>query len=287
MRRVLRWAGYSVGGLVVLAVLAFAFVWFAAESTLNATVTPRAQRLATATATPAQLATGRHLLRVLGCQGCHGEKLEGRNFFDDPKLATLYAPNLTLLAAEATDAQLDRAIRQGAGVDGRALLIMPSESYQFLTDEETSGLIAALRAMPKAGQQQPDRSVGPIGRIGLVTGKFHTVPQLVGEYRATPLPDFGARFAAGRHFVEIKCNECHGADLKGQELEPSVVSSDLAIVGAYDLDQFKTLMRTGVPPSKKKLGLMAEVSIGDFAHLTDQEIADIHAYLAERARRAP
>ena len=32
----------------------------------------------------------------------------------------LYAPNLTLVAAKATDEQLDQAIRQGIGHDGRA-----------------------------------------------------------------------------------------------------------------------------------------------------------------------
>ncbi len=44
---------------------------------------------------------------------------QGDLFIDDPKIAMLYAPNLTLVAAKATDEQLDQAIRQGIGHDGR------------------------------------------------------------------------------------------------------------------------------------------------------------------------
>ena len=283
--KLLRYLGYAFGGLALLAVIAALVVYGLSERALaNA---PAAKPLKLAQPTAAQLADGPHMLRVLGCQGCHGDKLEGRNFLNDPKLATVYAPNLTMLAARSTDAQLDRAIRQGIGADGRALVIMPSQSYQFLTDQESAALIAAIRAFAKNGAEQPHRSIGPLGRIGLLGGKFFTAPQLAAQYRQSPLPDLGPRFAGGRHFVEIKCSECHGADLKGKELEPGVVSSDLSIVGAYDLEQFKTLLRTGVPPSRKKLGLMKEVATTDFAHLTDKEIADTHAYLAEWARRQP
>ena len=87
--------------------------------------------------------------------------------------------------------------------------------------------------------------------------------------------------------MEVNCGECHGADLRGKEVEPGTVSTDLAIVGAYDLEQLKTLLRTGVAPGGKKLGLMGAVARRDFSHMTDGEIADVHSYLAERARRLP
>ena len=120
----------------------------------------------------------------------------------------------------------------------------------------------------------------------LLAGKFNTAPALVAEYRASPIPDFGAQFARGRHLVETNCAECHGADLKGQEVKPGVKSADLALAGAYDLDQFKALLRNGVAPGKK-LGLMGEVARSDFKNLNDEEIAAIHDYLVERASRTP
>ncbi len=281
--KIMRFFGYALGALVVLAAVAALIVYLMSARALAHT-SPQASRLAKPSA--AQLADGQRQLHVLGCANCHGPKLQGDIFIDEPELARVYAPNLTLVAAKASDAQLDQAIRQGIGHDGRALVIMPSEGYQFLTDAETAALIAAIRATPKSGQEQPARSIGPLGRVGLLAGKFNTAPKLVADYRASPIPDLGVQFARGRHLVETNCAECHGADLKGKEVKPGVQSADLALAGAYDLDQFKALLRKGVAPGKK-LGLMGEVARTDFKNLNDDEIAAIHAYLAERAKRTP
>ena len=285
MAKLFRWTGYALGGLLLLVLLAIAWVWFASSRALSERVEPAAETLVQPT--PAQLADAPRQLKVLGCISCHGEKLEGEKFFDDAKLATLYTSNLTQVAAKASDQQLAQAIRQGIGHDGRSLLVMPSNGYQFMTDSEVAALIAAIRRYPRTGVDHAPVELGPLGRVGLATGRFRTAPALVEEYRSTPLPDFGPGFAAGRHLVATNCAECHGADLKGKELEPGTFSADLAIAGAYDLEQFKTLLRSGVAPGGKKLGLMRRVAIADFRHLRDDEIQALHAYLVERAKRRP
>jgi len=285
MPKVLRWTGYLVGGLVVIALGAVLFVWAAADVKLSEGDPPRPERLATPT--PAQLADGPRQLHVLGCLSCHGDMLQGDLFMDEPGLAKIYAPNLTLVAAKASDQQLAQAIRQGIGHDKRPLLIMPSEGYQFMTDSEVAALISAIRTIPKGGRETPAPRFGYMGRIGLALGKFHTAPELVETYRKSPMPDFGRAFAAGRHIVAVNCAECHGPSLAGQEVKPGSIAPDLTIAGAYDVEQFKTLLRKGVPPGGKKLGMMASVARNDFSHLKDEEIAAIHAYLVERARRAP
>jgi mono/diheme cytochrome c family protein len=284
MAKVLRWAVYLVGGLAVIAVGAALFGW-AASDMKRTEIAARPERLATPT--PAQLADGPRQLRVLGCLSCHGDMLQGDLFLDEPGIAKIYAPNLTRVAAKASDQQLAQAIRQGIGHDGRPLLVMPSEGYQFMTDSEVAALIAAIRTMPAGGRETPAATFGFKGRMGLAFGKFHTAPELVETYRNSQIADFGPKFARGRHIVSINCAECHGPNLKGQEVKPGSVAPDLTIAGAYDLDQFKTLLRTGVPPGNKKLGMMASVARDDFSHLKDEEIAAIHAYLVERARRAP
>ena len=285
MTKMLRWAGYVLGGLVALILLAAIIIYAMSERILTQHLEPEASKLAVPTA--AQLADGPRQLHTLGCLSCHGDRLQGENFLDDPNVATIYAPNLTLIAAKATDAQLDHAIRQGIGPDGRPLLIMPSEGYQFLTDQEVAALISAIRTYPKTGTETPQRTAGPLGRIGIVLGKFRTTPELVQQYGSARLADFGPDYSLGRHIVETNCTSCHGANLEGKEVEPGVVSADLAIAGAYDDAQFKTLLRRGVAPGKKDIGLMGRVARSDFKYLTDEEIAAVHAYLVERAQRAP
>jgi len=285
MAKLLRGTGYVLAVLILLTAVAAAYLWIASSSKLSGSVKAHSERLATPTA--AQLADGPRQLRVLGCLSCHGDMLHGELFMDEPGLAKIYAPNLTRVAAKASDQQLAQAIRQGVGHDGRSLLVMPSEGYQFMTDSEVAALISAIRTMPRGGPETPAPSIALKGRLGLVLGKFHTAPDLIETYRKSQIADVGPRFAAGRHIVAVNCAECHGPELKGQEVEAGSVAPDLTIAGAYDLEQFRKLLRTGEPAGGKKLGMMGSVARSDFSHLNDEEIAAIHAYLVERARRAP
>ncbi|MFL6731797.1 MAG: hypothetical protein ACJ8EP_05580 [Sphingomicrobium sp.] len=57
------------------------------------------------------------------------------------------------------------------------------------------------------------------------------------------------------------------------------------MIGAYDLPQFKTLLRTGQPAGGQKLKLMASVARTDLSHMTDAEIEQLYSYLIARAQR--
>lgn len=275
--------GYGVAALALVLLVAAGTIWILSERALAEKVEPSPSRLATPTA--AQLADASRQLQVSGCFTCHGPGLQGRIFVDIPGVATIPAPNVALIAAKMSDAQLDHAIRQGIGHDGRALFIMPSQQYQFLTDAEVAAMIAAIRKLPAAGKEQPRISLAPKGRMGVALGKFTNVPTLVAAYRLQPLPDLGPTTSVGRHLVQTNCSECHGADLKGREIRPGTISADLAIAGAYDAAQFRTLLKTGMAPGHKKLGLMGDVARSDFSHLAEAEMDAIHAYLVELANR--
>lgn len=283
MGKVLRWGGYILGGLLVLVLLAAAYLWVASNQKLNARVTPRLERLVTPT--PAALADAERRARTLGCVSCHGEGLRGKSFIDDPKVARLFAPNLTEVAARATDQQLAQAIRQGVGVDGRSLIVMPSEAYQYLTDEETSALIAWIRSLPRAGDASPPVALGPLGRVGVLKGGLPMTPDMVADYRKRPAPDLGPKNALGRHLARTTCAGCHGPDLGGRQVTPEIASPNLDIAGAYDLPAFTRLLREGVAPGNKPMKMMPDVARNDSRYYKDEEIAAIHAYLVARAQR--
>ncbi|HZB69878.1 MAG TPA: c-type cytochrome [Sphingomicrobium sp.] len=276
--------GYLVGAVALFALLGAAWVWFASSRAMGSTHEGVPESLPKPR--PAQLADAPRQLKILGCITCHGAGLRGHLMFDEPGVARIHAPNLTLIAARATDQQLARAIRQGIGFDGRPLFVMPSAQYARLEDGEVAALIAAIRSLPKGGKPTPAISVGPLGRFGLATGKLSSQPDEVERFRINMPAELGPPFAQGRKLAMVNCAECHGPAFGGGEMEGHKVP-DLAIVGAYDLDQFKRLMREGVPPSKRDLGLMSDVARKDFRHFKDEEIAALHSYLQERARRAP
>jgi mono/diheme cytochrome c family protein len=283
MRKALRWAGIGLAGLVALLVVA-AIVIFAWSEAILRRDYPAAPEALPAPGL-AEKAQAPRLARILGCLSCHGDGLKGKIMFDAPGVAKVFAPNITEVAAKASDRQLAAAIRQGIGHDGRGLFIMPSPQYSRLTDKETAGLVAWIRTLPKAEGQTRGLSAGPLGRIGLVLGSFRPGPDIVAEYRTQAPIGLGPDHEAARHLAATACSECHGPALMGGSGGADQKAPDLRVAAGYDAGQFKALMRTGRPPTGRDLGLMTTVSKEDFSHLTDAEVDALYAYLTARAKR--
>jgi len=283
MKRLFRWLGIILAAILVLLLIFVAWVWFASARVLGRTHEAAPERLAAPTA--AQLADGERQARILGCVNCHGEGLRGRMMFDAGPFAKVWAPNLNELAARASDQQLAQAIRQGVGHDGRALYIMPSAMYSRLSDQEVAGLIAWIRRLPRAGERTSAIQWGPIGRFALATGGLDSMLPTIEDFRIRQPFDTGREHQAGRRLAATVCSECHGADLTGGQPMPDAIPPDLSIVGAYNQAQFVRLMRTGLPPNGRDLGLMAEIARNNTSHMTDDELAELYAYLSARAQR--
>jgi mono/diheme cytochrome c family protein len=283
MRKALRWAGIGLGGLVALLIVAAIVIFIWSETILRRDYSIAAEPLPAVGA--AEMAEAPRLGRVLGCLSCHGEGLKGKLMFDAPGVARVFAPNITEVAAKASDQQLAAGIRQGIGHDGRALFIMPSPMFSKLTDRETAALVRWIRTLPASPGQTKGMTAGPLGRVGLVLGWFRPAPAAVAEHRTQAPIALGPEHEPARHLASIACSECHGPALMGGSAGPDQKAPDLRVAAGYDDAQFKTLMRTGVPPTGRDLGLMTIVSKNDFAHLTDAEIDALHAYLTARAKR--
>ena len=222
------------------------------------------------------------MARTLGCFSCHGEG-PWQQDVRQPNDGTVWAPNLTQVASHATNSS--RAIRQGISDEGTPLIVMPSEVYQHLSDQEVAALIAMIRTLPRNVSSTPANSYGPIGRLGIATGKFKTAPELVAEYATQePIP-VGAQYEGGRRLAVLNCSGCHGPSLGGQEAEPGEISPNLTIAGAYDLPAFTKLLRTGVPVGGQKLNMMGPTARSDLSHLTDPEIEQLFNY-RRRGRRS-
>ena len=282
MAKLMRWAAYGVAGVVGLLMVAAAIVWLLSWQQLSSAPRPHPEHLVQPTA--AQLADAPRMAHALGCFSCHGEGLRGNKMFDQPIIGRIWAPNLTLMAAHASDDEIGRAIRQGISDEGSPLIVMPAESFQFLSDEEVGALIAMIRALPRGGATAPEPSFGPIGRLGLAMGRFNTAPTLIARFSRQQPIEAGARFEPGRRLAMLNCSSCHGPRLGGQEAAPGEISPDLTIVGAYDLPAFRKLLRTGVPAGGQKLKMMGPTARSDLSHLTDSEIEQLHSYLVARAQ---
>ena len=282
MKKALRWAGIGLASLVGLVLVAAFVIFVMSEMVLREQHQAAAETLVAPD--PAFLADAPRQAKVLGCTNCHGENMRGKVMADVPNVIRILAPNIAELAPKLSDQQLAAAIRQGIGHDGRALFVMPSPQYSRMTDGEVAAMVAWLRSLPKVPGEGGRVTFRPIGRFALATGKLRSAPDMMEEFRAQAPIALGAEHEPARHFAAKACAECHGPALYGAEM-PFATTPDLRVAAGYDLEQFKTLMRTGRTPAGKELGLMKEVAELDFVHMTDAEIEALHAYLTARAKK--
>ena len=234
----------------------------------------------------ASLERGKRLATTLGkCIDCHTPDLGGQVFFNDGAMGTVAARNLTGgVGSEVGDwspAQWDQAIRHGVGPSRAALVIMPSTSYQYLTDTDAAALIAYLKTVPKVDRSFPPRSLGPVVRALYTAGKLpifeatHIAHDSVGTRPPMGEGEYIARTAG--------CYGCHGPTLSGgpipgapPETPPAANISTTGLIN-WTLADFTTALRTGKRPdgSQIKEAMPWKLTAG----MTDGEIEALWIYL--------
>lgn len=267
----------GLAGLVVLILaLGFAWAYVVSERKLAQAYPFPGIKVALPT-NPAAIEEGRRLATFRGCNGCHGKRGEGTVLFDDPKIARIVAPSLTAAAKKYDDAQLAAIVRSGVRPDGRSMVVMPSQEYLHLTDEDLGRILAWMRSLPAADGLAPAFDVGPLGRIGIATGKLKVVAEEIAQGKAPPAAT-NAVEERGRYLARTTCAECHATDLRGKTT-PAYVATDLRVVAAYDAAAFTQLLRKGVAIGGRELPFMGPTARNHLASMNDEEIAALFAYL--------
>jgi mono/diheme cytochrome c family protein len=246
--------------------------------------------------TPAQIARGEQL--AYNCTNCHAPgnqlPLSGSNFvakFDMPPLGTLYAPNLTPSGniSNWTDGEVIRAIREGVHKDGRSLLIMPSDNFRNMSDEDVEALVAYLRSQPATGEPTPNNQFSVLGAVFMNLSDFRTAQQPAGDVTA---PQVGTA-EYGKYMVDvIGCQSCHGDQLQGKvdngQPGPPAGPNLTMIVPQWTEEQFMTFFNTGMMPGGAKVPIITLASGFSEPRMpwsmvraatTDHELKDMYAYL--------
>lgn len=272
--------------LVLLAVAAlvltsggFAWIWVASERYL-ADVAPGPAFKTPISADPAAIERGRHIARTRGCIGCHGRQLEGHSFADEwPEVGVAVAPNLAKFSRQHEAAVLEAAIRQGVGHGGKALWSMPAYNFVNLSDADVAAVISFLRSVPVVEADLPEPSLSWGVRIQMARGTAQHMADWADAVSPLVLgPDADPQLRRGEYIAKTTCNECHGFDLRGW---PDMSGTpDLAILGGYSDEQFRTLMQHGEGiGGRTDLGLMTQVAQGRFAYFTEDELTDLLTFL--------
>lgn len=288
LRRIFKWFGVAVGGLVAIAILGVVAIYMLIGADLDRTFDVPVTKVSVAD-DEATLAEGERLARLRGCfGGCHGKTVNGSVFLEAPDGTVVVAPDLGRIVQDYSVEDLERLIRHGVRPDDTSVIVpMPATMFYHLSDEDLGAIIAFLKSQQPGDEPAPSTYVGPLGRL-----MFFYYRSLLGTILAAEIIDHDAARISpasadpserGRYLAVTICTECHGGDLRGG---PGGFAPTLAIVAAYSLNDFRKLMRTGEPLGGRELGLMAQVALARFAYFTDSEINDLHAYLGTLASMA-
>jgi cytochrome c5 len=291
MKHILKWIGLALGALVLVIIIAAVGVYVASNRRMTTPYDVPPVTIVVPSG-PKAVAEGKRLFTSRGCGGCHGTTLAGETFLDEPPIGRFTGGNLTTgkggVGARYTDGDLARAIREGIGADGHALLFMPSGDFHALSDDETGLLIAYIRSAPPVDRETPPQRVGPVARVLYLSGKFPvlvTAERIDHKAARAATPPVGATVEYGKYLVNL-CTECHGAGLSGGPIPGGPPAWPPAMnltpdpdtgLGKWSAADFDKAMRTGVTPSGAKL--RAPMPWDEFASMTDTELQALWAYL--------
>ena len=282
---------YAVVGLVMVLAVCGAAIYAMSESRFRRTYVVAPETLAI-TSDSATLARGEHLASaVAGCGGCHGPGLRGQAVFDAAPMGRLIALNLTSgeggVGATLTPESIERAVRHGVGRDGRALRIMPSDDFQYLSDDDMRALIAYVQHLAPVNNVLAPSKLMMLPRGLLVAGKMPLL--MAEEMRASPgkpmsvAPGETAEYG-GYLAIVAGCRKCHGVGFSGGRMEfgdpswgPSANLTKTGNLGKWNEAQFFTTLRTGKRPDGYELKEPMPWQV--LGKMTDGELRAIWLYL--------
>jgi mono/diheme cytochrome c family protein len=242
-------------------------------------------------ADPETLEYGRRLATVRGCVGCHGADLGGGTVIEDAMIAKLYATNLTRgeggVAERYDAARWARAIRHGVAADGRALIFMPSQDYQGMSDEDLAAIVAYIESTPDVDRTMPETKIGPLGRALFLAGQIPLVPAEIVDHEATPVRavERGVTVEYGR-YLAAGCAGCHGPGYSGGKVPGTPPDFKPATnltpdpetgLGQWAEADFFRALRDGKRPDGTTLDVFMPVR--ETSQFTDDEIRAIWLFL--------
>jgi len=208
------------------------------------------------------IARGRYIFMSRGCTECHGVDGAGKTLVDDGKGMLLHAPNITpvpggVVSSYSAD-DWTRTIRHGVKPNGRPAIIMPSEDYARMNDNDLASMVAFLRQMPaKPGpgaRVQIPMPMKALYAFGVITDAAERI-----DHSLPPPPvEPDAPTAAHGAYVANTCIGCHGAHLSGGKIPgtppdwppaANLTPGEGSAMQRYaDAESFKAMLRSGKRP---------------------------------------
>lgn len=270
MKKIFKWMGIVLGGLVGLTLLAGLVLYPIGMKKLTKTYPNIAVESVSIPTDADAIARGKHVSVIWACTKCHGEDLSGRLLTNDPiegsipTFGSIPAPNLTSgdsgIGQSYTGTDWVRAIRHGIKPNNQAEIYM---YVSTLGDQDLVDLIAYLKQIPPVDTGSPAISYGPFLPIAPALGIYTPAAESIDHNAPHPEdPALGATVEYGKYLSAI-CAQCHGDGISNA-------------VKNWKEEEFIRTFNTGVLPDGRQLG--PTMSSQTFNEMNDTELAALWLY---------
>jgi mono/diheme cytochrome c family protein len=237
-----------------------------------------------------RVAHGRYLYNTRGCAECHGADGAGKTVVRDGGMVVV-APNITA-GPNGTTARYRvvdwvRTVRHGVKPNGNPVMMMPSDDYSRLSDEDMAALVAYLEQMrPVAGAKAVVDVPVPVKALyafGVIKDASEKIDHGLAPPQAVPAavtPAYGA-------YVAATCTGCHGADLAGGRVPGAppawppaarLAPGKGSAMNRYPTpDAFMAMLRTGRRPDGSAIS--AVMPFGSLRQMDETDMRALYAYL--------
>ncbi len=288
-KKILKWAGISLGVVVIVLAAAAGALYLRGQSRFRQIYTAPAESVAIPT-DAASIERGGHLAAVL-CAGCHGEDLAGSDFFNDAGLGTIHSSNLTGgkggIGESYTDVDFVRALRHGVRPDGTSLFVMPSKDFYYLSDQDLGSIIAYLRTVPPVDREWGPKQFTFMGNALMGAGMFDNflMADLIDHTQPRPVaPVVGVTQEYGDYLARLNgCRQCHGQQLSGGKVDDptsNLLGPNLTpggVMSVWSEADFIETLRTGATPFGRRLN--DAMPWRNYSKMSDDELKALFIYL--------
>jgi cytochrome c553 len=288
MGRLLKGLGIALGALIALVLIGGGTIYLLGTRRLAKQHQVPSEPERPLPSDSASLARGAELASTLACGDCHAADLGGR--VDDAGPFALFAtPNLTAgrggRTATFTVADWDRAIRHGVKKEGTSLVIMPSEVFGYMTNEDFVSLVAHLKRVPPVDREIPPFKLRVVGRLLLGSGQ---APLLVAETAPKePHEESVPRDSSverGRYVASIHgCGLCHNPSFSGGKADggppDGLPASNITPegIGKWTEEDFRRALREGKRPDGSAIS--EQMPWKFFGKIADDDMHALWSYL--------
>ena len=299
MNKWMKRTSVALGALAVLAVATVVAGNYAGERKLMRKVKVTAAPLAplAPSGTPAWLEQGRYLFATRGCADCHGASGAGKEVIRSGAMLVV-SPNITSGANSVTQAYTTedwvRTLRHGVKPDGTPIMIMPSEDYNRLTNDDVSAIIGYVQQLPPVPGQRRVIELPVAAKVLYAMGVVKDASEMIDHALPPEVPVRVAVSVAHGAYVAKTCIGCHGATFSGGRIPGSppewpapanlTPGAGSAMPRYLAPEAFMAMMRSGKRPDGTAISPV--MPFGSLRQMTDTDLLALHSYLKTLPPRA-